>query len=280
MFLNRSATRSARRGARSRTASWSSRAESPVAPTGPRVPGEVRERQAHRPPLPSRCSVAPGCRRCAAPAPPQRVVNWIGARPPAWPARRTRTASTPMARRWCSSTASRSTAFGLGRTRIGRWAGPVVDGVAHQPAPARTTWSRSRSSRTSRSKPSTSSAQEQQRHLPARPLRAAALDDLGGDPTRAASCRHMAIYGRTAGHRRRRASPPTNGRRWKRSIVGNRVTVTLNGTERARQRRDPRHHRRRARQRRARAGTDHDSGRPRAVWVRKMVVTPITVAGK
>ena len=188
--------RSARGRARSRTANWCSRAESPDAPTGPEYRAKIRERQAHRPAHATSGGDAPpqtGRRRRRR---PQRVVNWIGARPADVARRRTRTASTPTARRSRSSTARRSTRSTVQNpNRPLGWT--VVDGVASNQAGANNLVSKEKFTDFKIEAEYKLGAQEQQRHLPARPLRAAAARRFRRTRRRSRDLQHMAIYGRT-----------------------------------------------------------------------------------
>ena len=167
-----------------------------------RVPREDRERQARRPAHVSRRGARAAHGHTAGGAGTQRVVNWIGVRPPTWPrAQRQRPAHVRHARR-ARSTASRSTRSSC-RTPTGRWAGR--------------SWTASLTNQSRREQPRLEGEvpglqdrggiqarrAQQQRHLPARPLRAAAASTTSRTRTTRRDFGHMAIYGRT---------PPTHER--------------------------------------------------------------------
>ena len=263
MFLNRSGSPcAARRTSRVENGELVFQSGTAGAPDRPGLSREARGRPAHRPAHDHGRRRTRTRQRSEAPPPPpptERVVNWIGVRPPAWPgvnANGTHTYGTPVA----LFDGKSLDAFGvqIANRPLG-WT--IADGVATNQAGANNLVSKEKFTDFKIEAEYKLATEEQQRHLPARPLRAAAARRLHGHDDAATS----------AGTWRSTAARPTDvsaskpAGEWQTMeaiIVGNRVTVTLNGQRVHDNAVIDGHHRRRARQQRTGAGTAHGPGRP------------------
>jgi 3-keto-disaccharide hydrolase len=218
---------------------------------------------------------APGADASTAPTP--RTVNWIGVRPPAWPAANANgnhTYGTPVV---LFDGKSLDGFVGQNANRPLGWA--VVDGVATNTPPANNLVSKEKF---------TDFKIEAEYKLAPKGNSGIYLrgryelqlyDDLTGDPNTRPEHKHMAIYGRTP-TMAEASKPAGEWQRMEAVIVGNRVTVTLNGT---------RVHDNAVILGITGGALDNDELTPgpiliqgdhEQVWVRKVIVTPITAAGK
>jgi 3-keto-disaccharide hydrolase len=211
-------------------------------------------------------------------APPtQRIVNWIGVRPPTWPpanANGNHTYGKPVV---LLDGKTLDTFTGQTPNRPLGWA--VVDGVAQNTPPANNLVSKEKF---------TDFKIEAEYKLAPKGNSGIYLrgryelqlyDDLTGDPNTRPEHKHMAIYGRTPATTEA-SKPAGEWQRMEAVIVGNRVTVTLNGT---------RVHDNAVILGITGGALDNDELTPgpiliqgdhEQVWVRKVIVTPITAAGK
>jgi hypothetical protein len=160
-----------------------------------------------------------------APATPERIVNWVGVRRPTWPpidANAAHTYGTPVALFDGTSLdafSGQNPAAPLGWT--------VADGIASNQAGANNLVSRQRFSdfridAEFRLGPKSNSG------IYLRGRYELQLIDSAGDTTTPANRRHMAIYGRTA-PTAAAGRPAGEWEQMSAIVVGNRVTVTLNG---------------------------------------------------
>jgi len=209
-------------------------------------------------------------------APTQRTVTWIGVRPPTWPlanANGTHTYGKPVV---LFDGKTLDTFTGQTPNRPLGWT--VVDGVAQNTPPA--------NNLVSKEKFMDFKVEAEYKLAPKGNsgiyLRGRyelqLYDDLTGDPNTRPEHKHMAIYGRTP-TTTEASKPAGEWQRMEATIVGNRVTVTLNGT---------RVHDNAVILGITGGALDNDELTPgpiliqgdhEQVWVRKVVVTPITKAG-
>ena len=213
----------------------------------------------------------------ASAAPTQRTVNWIGVRPPTWPevnANGKHTYGTPVV---LFDGKTLDTFVGQNPNRPLGWS--VVEGVATNTPPANNLVSKEKF-KDFKIEAEYKLAPKGNSGIYLRGRYELQLyDDLGGDPNTQPQHKHMAIYGRTPTSAQA-SKPAGEWQHMEAIIVGNRVTVTLNGTK--------------VHDNAVIAGItggalDNDELAPgpiliqgdhEQVWVRKVVVTPITAVGK
>ena len=207
----------------------------------------------------------------------QRTVNWIGVRPPAWPesnANGNHTYGKPVV---LLDGTTLDAFVGQNPNRPLGWS--IVEGVATNTPPANNLVSKEKF-KDFKIEAEYKLAPKGNSGIYLRGRYELQLyDDVSGDPNTQPQHKHMAIYGRTP------ASTPASkpAGEWQRMeavIVGNRVTVTLNGT---------RVHDNAVIGGITGGALDNDELSPgpiliqgdhEQVWVRKVVVTPISAAGK
>ena len=206
-----------------------------------------------------------------------RTVNWVGVRPPAWPEVNANGKHTYGAPVTVFDGKTLDTFVGQNPNRPLGWS--VVDGVATNTPPANNLVSKERF-KDFKIEAEYKLAPKGNSGIYLRGRYELQLyDDLGGDPNTQPQHKHMAIYGRTPTSAQA-SKPAGEWQQMEAIIVGNRVTVTLNGT---------RVHDNAVIQGITGGALDNDELAPgpiliqgdhEQVWVRKVVVTPITVAGK
>lgn len=210
-------------------------------------------------------------------SPAPRAVNWIGVRPPSWPDVNANGKHTYGAPVTVFDSKTLDTFVGQNPNRPLGWS--VVDDVATNTPPANNLVSKEKF-KDFKIEAEYKLAPKGNSGIYLRGRYELQLyDDLGGDPNTQPQHKHMAIYGRTPTSAQA-SKPAGEWQQMEAIIVGNRVTVTLNGT---------RVHDNAVIQGITGGALDNDELAPgpiliqgdhEQVWVRKVVVTPITVAGK
>ncbi|HYN09415.1 MAG TPA: DUF1080 domain-containing protein [Vicinamibacterales bacterium] len=209
--------------------------------------------------------------------PTQRTVNWVGVRPPAWPeanASGKHTYGTPVA---LFDGKSLDGFVGQMSNRALGWS--VVDGVATNTPPANNLVSKEKF-KDFKIEAEYKLAPKGNSGIYLRGRYELQLyDDLTGDPNTRPEHKHMAIYGRTPTSTQA-SKPAGEWQQMEAIIVGNRVTVTLNGT---------RVHDNAVILGITGGALDNDELAPgpiliqgdhEQVWVRKVIVTPIAAVGR
>jgi hypothetical protein len=207
----------------------------------------------------------------------QRTVNWVGVRPPSWPdvnANGKHTYGAPVV---LFDGKTIDTFVGQNPNRPLGWS--VVEDVATNTPPANNLVSKEKF-KDFKIEAEYKLAPKGNSGIYLRGRYELQLyDDLTGDPNTQPQHKHMAIYGRTPTSTQA-SKPAGEWQRMEAVIVGNRVTVTLNGT---------RVHDNAVIQGITGGALDNDELAPgpiliqgdhEQVWVRKVVVTPITMVGK
>jgi hypothetical protein len=210
-------------------------------------------------------------------APTQRTVNWVGVRPPAWPdvnANGKHTYGKPVV---LLDGKTLDAFVGQNPNRPLGWS--IVDGVATN-APSSNNLVSKEKFKDFRVEAEYKLGPNGNSGIYLRGRYELQLyDDVSGDPNTQPQHKHMAIYGRTPATAQA-SKPAGEWQTMEAIVVGNRVTVTLNGT---------RVHDNAVILGVTGGALDNDELAPgpilvqgdhQQVWVRKLVVTPITAAGK
>ena len=211
-------------------------------------------------------------------APPtQRTVNWVGVRPPTWPEVNANGKHTYGAPVTVFDGKTLDAFVAQNPNRPLGWS--VVDGVATNTPPANNLVSKEKF-KDFKIEAEYKLAPKGNSGIYLRGRYELQLyDDLGGDPNTQPQHKHMAIYGRTPTSTQA-SKPAGEWQQMEAIVVGNRVTVTLNGT---------RVHDNAVIHGITGGALDNDELAPgpiliqgdhEQVWVRKVVVTPITAVGK
>jgi 3-keto-disaccharide hydrolase len=207
----------------------------------------------------------------------QRTVNWVGVRPPAWPEVNANGKHTYGAPVVLLDGKSLDAFVGQNANRPLGWS--IVDGVATNTPPANNLVSKEKF-KDFKIEAEYKLAPKGNSGIYLRGRYELQLyDDVSGDPNTQPQHKHMAIYGRTP-TTTQASKPAGEWQTMEAIIVGNRVTVVLNGQK---------VHDNAVILGVTGGALDNDELAPgpiliqgdhEQVWVRKVVVTPITAAGK